>query len=659
VTTGTTIRDVVIRIRIDQADAKLRAPDTSAWRQAMDDLKRQQAQPGAAFQMDRPQGAGPVMSPDELMGGFTEAFEQNDAAKIVELYKEVDRLSESVRAEAEAEKQAQKDRDQMAKEAVAAYGRIMKEREKAAAQQQRIDERTRAYADKIDPTGGNVIANSAARSVKAQDELEKATLRHMSAQKQQLEVFAGIGEAAIRAARGVAFLTAANEEDLKVAMRYVAVGQGVFDVLVGSITMYKQLAAARYAVAVAARTEAAVEAAAIPAKGTLVVLTAEQVSAQLALSAAMAGTSRAAVVQAGANLAAANASAAATAAGMSQSGANLAVAGSATTAAVATKTLTAAMLRNPFTIALVAATFAAAYALEKWTSAADDAGGSTDDLTKRANAAGAAAQMLASHWSVAMQQMQVERKMPSFDLTGGDAEKQIADLRKFQQERALYLTEREFQTGDFGGGTLGAARVQAQIAQEAEDAQREELSIRESVTKELERQQQFAANQLNLAKQTVETEKSRLQSLEERIGRLKPQEQARLRDIAKRREAGEEISQRDAEFLDQTGVGKDVAGGFFRKRGQEAGAGDILQGLGETGGLEQAQRDLQTANATFGAALEGIEEELAAAKREEAAGLERLRLLIKDTVASKVAVQMLEESFRKLNEEATAQKLAQ
>ncbi len=178
---GQTIRDVVIKIRLEQQQAKLQAPDTR----------------GVSDAVQRASKAS------------TEAFSREE------------------------------------KEAVRAYSRIMKEREKAATAAEKLADRTARYADNIDPTGGKVLGNEAAYQERQRENSHRAEqaihAASMASTRQRIEAFTGVGESALRAARGVAFLTAANEEDLKIGLQRVAVAQGILDVYSGSFGAYSHL----------------------------------------------------------------------------------------------------------------------------------------------------------------------------------------------------------------------------------------------------------------------------------------------------------------------------------------------------------------------------------------------------------------------------------
>jgi hypothetical protein len=142
----------------------------------------------------------------------------------------------------------------------------------------------------------------------------------------------------------------------------------------------------------------------------------------------------------------------------------------------------------------------------------------------------------------------------------------------------------------------------------------------------LERQSEFLGQQLQQQRQIqsaahdlLRVEEDRYKTMEERIGRLAPQEVDRLKKLAEKQNSGGQLSLQEAQFLEQTGVGGSVAADRFRQEGQARGAGDILSAFGEDRGVNQARSNLRSVEATAGLAVKDIQadmQELAKQKEE-------------------------------------------
>lgn len=511
-----TIRDVIIKIRVQQEKSKLEPPDTSAFRDAV----QRASKPST--------------------GGGTATAEE-------------------------------KQYDAEAKEALNAYSRIMREREKQAEEAMRLAERTAAYVDNIDETAGQRIVNRAQRNA---NERAKAEAVALAASKQTLESFNAMGEGALRAARGVAFLTAATEDDLRAALQYVAAAQGTLDVFAGLANVTKGVLNARVALTAATVTSTGAETALVAALSVNPVVLAAVAAATLAAAAAEEVISR--------------------------------------------------------------QTREANREIELQSKFLNDAGRAWETYNERTERAGNAIAAAREQFQTAMDIIGRSGERP-----GSSADDQIRAIQQSSRDARNDLDNRE-RRGELGAGALGRGRADQEAAEINRREQEAIQAIREKQTQELQRQRDLAREALETAKRTVEEEKNRLASLEERIGRLSQGERERLKGIAGRVGSGGGLTEADARFLDKTGVGGSQASAFFRQRGQQGGAADILGGLGETKGLQQANSNLRSVLAAEGNALKEIEDELANSLKDRQKSYDRITELLSEALQLKSFVQGLE-----------------
>lgn len=169
-----TIRDVVVRIALEQSDAKLRAPDLSAWHSAVKEME------------DR---INRMKQQASTVGGMGGSSEKKAA------------VSEEVAAEAAAHKAKL--------EMLTNY-----RKEDALATQQSLD---------------NVRRLTAAQNNYAQH----AQQQLRAARMQQLEAFGALSGSIAQFARGTAFLFASTDDDMRKYLETIAKYQGVFDLIAG------------------------------------------------------------------------------------------------------------------------------------------------------------------------------------------------------------------------------------------------------------------------------------------------------------------------------------------------------------------------------------------------------------------------------------------
>ena len=205
-----TIRDVVIRIAVEQRDAKLKAPDMSAWHSAIKDvedrLNRMKQATASATSGGGVGGAAAGGSPGGAIAQTAQATESNKNL--------VDMLSRAKKEDAELSAQI---RDNARRNALS-Y--------KTMAQQ-------------------------------AQEQLRASRM-------QTLETFGALSGSIAQLARGSAFLFASTDDDMRKYLETLARYQGIFDLIAGgsgtiknAITLWNSLAAAQKASAAAGMAAAA------------------------------------------------------------------------------------------------------------------------------------------------------------------------------------------------------------------------------------------------------------------------------------------------------------------------------------------------------------------------------------------------------------------
>jgi len=170
-----------------------------------------------------------------------------------------------------------------------------------------------------------------------------------------------------------------------------------------------------------------------------------------------------------------------------------------------------------------------------------------------------------------------------------------AAQQRLGQEKSIRIGQISGGTGDARAGVsaaLEAAVVAQQRLVEAEKSRTEALKQQEQV-----RNQAVAAAQqeLSVAQQTLDVEKKRYQSTLARFGALKETEQAELKRIAEKVKGGGEVSSTEARFLQQTGIGGDIAQKHFAGAGAAAGGNDVLGILGEGAGVQGAEQGVAAA----------------------------------------------------------------
>lgn len=175
----------------------------------------------------------------------------------------------------------------------------------------------------------------------------------------------------------------------------------------------------------------------------------------------------------------------------------------------------------------------------------------------------------------------------------GSFRKNVEDFRILETDSSGLLTE----TGLFGPDIttfrgdekgLEAARQRLDLNRsrlavigEEREAQEEVLRLLEAQYDARARELSVAKEQTQLAKETAEREANRLQSFEERLGRLSKSEFNQLTRLRDRALAGETLNNAQLERIEALGGGavSGFVGGQFAARGRERGGAEFFRGI--------------------------------------------------------------------------------
>jgi hypothetical protein len=388
-------------------------------------------------------------------------------------------------------------------------------------------------------------------------------------QGQRLEALALAANGLFTVARGIAFVTAANEDDYQQTLKWLAGIQGSLDLFNGLITSYKSVIAFKKASTAATLAEIAAN------KG----LAASQVEGSLAQVAKGALGGRAGLGR-------------------------LLAGGAAVGGAVA---LGGLVLNNGIN------QFGQDQYGDQFSGRGLGADVSDDDRSDRINKGLAD---MERRFSQLEQRVTREGQLRQLAASAGVSLERRFELAREDRDLALQPLGRGMLPGGVDNVPLARAKEEQAAQQILVDFERERQALLQERAQGLQTELAAMRQAQDIAAKTLQLEEQRQQSLEARIGRLQPQELAQLKQIAESRNAGKELSLDQARFLEQTGVGGALAEARFRQEGQNAGAGGILQALGEQAPLQQARKNAEFANNAIAQAAEEVVAETEETARE-------------------------------------------
>jgi hypothetical protein len=507
---GTTIRDVLVKISLQTDTKGFKVPDFA-------DIEKQ------------------LQKIQELLN---KGFAGN--AKTAEGYKKQGEAAEQSGKKAE----------------VAASKAIEKERQKAQA----IRATTEAYLAEqaaakraqqeilAEGSGGYISPGQRSQELReAANRDRDIAMRAMDAEKQRAEVLGQLATGAMQAARGVAFLTAANDEDYQSMLRTIAKYQGYFDALAGGLTIYKALIEAKKIATAATRAETVAES---------------------ALGSAVARTKLLQGAGAIARFAGPIGAGLAVGYGLGKAGA-YAVDQFSGTAAMRSRDQRQAEYFSDGAIAERQQAGMQAMS-RRFEGNRDQLGLSLEIARSRFDRGGTSYDQRMAFYDRQVQEQ--EGKMLFAQQAGGSETQQVQAAREvLEYQKSIVQIERE--------------RLQQQ--QSRESMLRSELQITQQI--------------LDKANAAARSAQERFDSEEARFGRLEKFEQDRLIELGKKVRGG---TADDAEIreLDQSGFGRDLTESIFKGKGKAAGFELFASTVGDDKELQQSQRDLRAAQASAGEA---------------------------------------------------------
>ncbi len=189
----------------------------------------------------------------------------------------------------------------------------------------------------------------------------------------------------------------------------------------------------------------------------------------------------------------------------------------------------------------------------------------------------------------------------------------IDSLNAIERDRAI--STQMLQTADYKGSVDQIEVEKAERRKKVLDinlaAEKERQSVLQKEAESLQRQLDISLGIKQAAVETLRAEESRYQSMESRIGRLSAGEASRLKSISEKVQKGGQLSRSEAEFLDRTGIGTSQSEAYFRQEGQRRGSAGILSGLREDRGLNIARENFDdSVSGEVGRAAEFQKQEL-------------------------------------------------
>lgn len=435
----------------------------------------------------------------------------------------------------------------------------------------------------------------------------KVVLQNIEANKQLASVFGGVATAAMQAVRGLAFLTAANEEDYQAALKSIAQYQGYFDLLSAGINGYKRLA---------------------DVKKMMIATIGAEIVAENALAAARTRSAVAGMLPVGA-------------VGARAASAALPLAGAALRTGLGSLGVTAAgygMAAGTF-LAPVAAAGAGIYAGVKtgnWLreNVLDEMTGHADWRREvgRMNGLYTADGLGARHASgMAGMDRRFRENRQSFDFglqrldlaqgRGIPHHLMMGALDKQEADQRFRLTELQ-QGGGAATSNVEKAREIVELQKSLLEIERKRIEYGKSQQSLLENEIQLSQKLLAQANAAVQAAQSRFDSEAARFAQMESWERERLQEIATRVAAG---TQTDAELreLHQSGFGGERTQAMYRDMGKE-GLAALQQTLGTDTELKQALQQQSAALATAGEVVKESSDEVIEVMKKIAESEERL-----------------------------------
>lgn len=404
-------------------------------------------------------------------------------------------------------------------------------------------------------------------AAKLTDEFSKSQKAAMEISNQRAEATMLLANAGMKLARGVAFVTAANEQEYQSMLKLIATAQGYFDIFSGTIDAYKAYL----------NFSKAATAAKIAEAGATNMLAASETRASVAR---LGGMGRGALGLAG------------------RVGGPLAIAAGVGMAG-------RFLVRDAFGLGT-------RERYDRQRQERTDAYNSPEAAAAREAAGTARMQQFDSMISGRLDAGRGIRSIIGNSPRGFNPQTIVSGI-----ERDRAVSTQMIQSADFKGSpqqwAIENETRRNKVAEINLQAEQEKQSVYQKQQEILQRQLDTSLSLKQAAVETLRAEENRYRSAEESIGRLSRGEAERLKNIATKFKTGQNVSRSEVDFAESRGGGifESNISSYYAKRGRSQGSSEILAGTDIARGLSSAQANLQDfANGEAARATKQVSEEL-------------------------------------------------
>lgn len=386
-------------------------------------------------------------------------------------------------------------------------------------------------------------------AAKATDQFSKSQKAAMEISNQRAEATMLLANAGMKLARGVAFVTAANEQEYQSMLKLIATAQGYFDIFSGTIDAYKSYL----------NFSKAATAAKIAEAGATNMLAASETRASVAR---LGGVGRGALGMAGRV-----SGPLAIAAGVGLAGRFL--------------------IRDAYGLGT-------RERYDRQRQERTDAYNSPEAAAARDAAGTARMQQFDSMISGRVEAGRGIRSVLGNNPRGFDLRTLVEGV-----ERDRSISTQMIQSADFKGSpqqwAIENETRRNKVAEINLQAEQEKQAVYQKQQEILQRQLDTSLSLKQAAVETLRAEENRYRSAEESIGRLSRSEAQRLKGIGEKLKSGKDVSRSEIEFAESRGGGifESQIGSYYAKRGRSQGSAEILAGTDIARGISSAQANLQ------------------------------------------------------------------
>lgn len=171
----------------------------------------------------------------------------------------------------------------------------------------------------------------------------------------------------------------------------------------------------------------------------------------------------------------------------------------------------------------------------------------------------------------------------------GELASTVQQMDQVEQANAERLAQRKRQSIAEQIDAVTNVRV---AVERTADAERGRLGIAQQMIAKLKAQHDQIKAQIESAKSRIEQESDAVESKEARFAKMSQTDQARLKELAAKKNSGVALSKADALFLEGTGFGAKDAQKTLADDARKSGVGSVIQAFGEDAGLTEAQKKL-------------------------------------------------------------------